>query len=243
MAKSKVLMRVASKSNSDRSQDVPEPTARPRTAGGERGLFRRLRLGRMFLGLGSSPSQSTNQLSDTSAGVSVGGTDTTGLDFSTTSADRTSAGIDNCADPRELPPLHRLFRTSSAQFQQKSSDVAPESLQTINSHLTPLSQTTVPSLQSNLHSSYTQGPILRRYPAPYQARPLESRKSNYSVLSRRSSAPDITDAGYRLSRHAEPIELAEEDVLVQPFHLNELTEKVHMSEKTCYVTSDNARSV
>ncbi|KAJ2762879.1 hypothetical protein IWQ57_005696, partial [Coemansia nantahalensis] len=55
MLKTKVLIKSTKKPGGD-----ADPPARPRTAGGDRGLLRRFRLGRFFFGGGPDPDASAN---------------------------------------------------------------------------------------------------------------------------------------------------------------------------------------
>ncbi|KAJ1648676.1 hypothetical protein LPJ64_000130, partial [Coemansia asiatica] len=216
MAKSKVLMRVASKSSNDRSQESTEPAARPRTSAGEKGLLRRLRIGRMFLGLGSGAGSNQDRLpsagasTDTGTGTGTGVDAGAGLDFGTAPiASATGlAGTSGPASNREMQPLHRLFRTSSAQLRQTRDDLVSDMHQTPLPR-EPLLRSTAHGLFGVAYSSPTQSSCERegRRFAGYSAQQAEARKSHYSVLSRRSSAPDITEAVRRLSRHADTDEI------------------------------------
>ncbi|KAJ1817853.1 hypothetical protein LPJ75_001608 [Coemansia sp. RSA 2598] len=214
MAKSKVLMRVASKSSNDRNQESPEPPARPRTSAGEKGLLRRLRLGRMFLGLGSGSSPSQDRLPDAGAGAGAGvgngagagagAGSGTGLEFGTTPIASAAglAGTGRPAGNREMQPLHRLFRTGSAQLREKQGDLVSDTHQTLvfgESRLRPPAHGLCGAAHSPLAQSSPEG---RRF-AAYSSQQAEARKSHYSVLSRRSSAPDIAEAVRRLSRYAD----------------------------------------
>ncbi|KAJ2808037.1 hypothetical protein H4R20_001027 [Coemansia guatemalensis] len=140
MAKSKILVKVAAKHAT--SPDHSEPSARPRTAGGERGLLRRFRLGRILFGAGPD------------------------------------AGA-----PARRDGLH-IFRTNSVQAP------APD--------LPHMSMS--PSIAGAQTLPLSPHQRAMRVPAENCA---DTRKSHYSMLSRRSSAPDVTEITRRLSRHVE----------------------------------------
>ncbi|KAJ2077250.1 hypothetical protein H4R24_005242 [Coemansia sp. RSA 988] len=140
MAKSKILVKAAVKSAA--SPDHPEPSARPRTAGGERGLLRRFRLGRILFGPGPD------------------------------------AGAHARRDG-----LH-IFRTNSVQAPAPDLPQMSMSPSIAGTQTLPLSPRQIPM----------------RIPAENRA---DTRKSHYSMLSRRSSAPDVAEITRRLSRHVE----------------------------------------
>ncbi|KAJ2588210.1 hypothetical protein H4R99_007880, partial [Coemansia sp. RSA 1722] len=212
MAKSKVLMRVASKSSSDRNQESPEPAARPRTSAGEKGLLRRLRIGRMFLGFGSGAGSSQDRLLKASAGAGVDA----GLEFGT-SPIASAAGLAGTGGPagiREMQPLHRLFRTGSAQLRQRQDDLVSD-MHIAPVPREPLLRSTAHGLGGAAYSPPVQSSLEGPYFAAYSAQQAEARKSHYSVLSRRSSAPDIAEAARRLSQYADAGGMVPEETLKQ----------------------------
>ncbi|KAJ1731215.1 hypothetical protein LPJ61_002643 [Coemansia biformis] len=127
MLKTKVLIKTTKKSGGDAESPV-----RPRTAGGDRGLLRRFRLGRFFFG--------SNQ--DADAPVARRGT-------------------------------QHIVRTNSVQAP------APD----------------IPRMATE--------PVAQTLAFARHQNNADARKSHYSTLSRRSSAPDVAELARRLSRHVE----------------------------------------
>ncbi|PIA12787.1 hypothetical protein COEREDRAFT_83911 [Coemansia reversa NRRL 1564] len=140
MAKSKILVKAAAKPAT--GPDHPEPTARPRTAGGERGLLRRFRLGRILFGAGPD------------AGALV-----------------RRDGL-------------QIFRTNSVHAPAPDLPHMPMS----------------PSVESAQTLAHSPRRGAMRVPTENYT---DKRKSHYSMLSRRSSAPDVAEITRRLSRHTE----------------------------------------
>ncbi|KAJ2613658.1 hypothetical protein H4S08_002092 [Coemansia sp. RSA 1365] len=140
MAKSKILVKAVAKPAT--GPDHSDPTARPRTAGGERGLLRRFRLGRILFGAGPDAGALTRR-----------------------------------------DGLH-IFRTNSVQAPAPDLPHMPMS----------------PSVEDAQTIARSPHQSAIRVPTENY---VDKRKSRYSMLSRRSSAPDVAEITRRLSRHVE----------------------------------------
>ncbi|KAJ1896357.1 hypothetical protein LPJ66_004041 [Kickxella alabastrina] len=185
MAKSKVLVRTASKSNDNRDDSGLEPTVRPHTAGRERGIFRRLRLGRMLFGLGSGH----GAVPEIATGASIG----SGPEYSTVS----HSGVGSGAHARDSEPMHNLFRTSSAQPQSNKVDLLLSALA-----VQPPDDTSLHSLRGELGATnelQAVSGMQRQRIVTDAAHQFDARKSCHSLLPRRSSAPDVAEIVRRLS--------------------------------------------
>ncbi|KAI7834640.1 hypothetical protein BX661DRAFT_2582 [Kickxella alabastrina] len=187
MAKSKVLVRTASKSNDNRDDSGLEPTVRPHTAGRERGIFRRLRLGRMLFGLGSGH----GAVPEIAAGASIG----PGPEYSTISHSGVGSGAGTHV--RDSEPMHNLFRTSSAQPQSNKVDLLLSVLA-----VQPPDDTSLHSLRGELGATDELQAVSGMQPQHIVtdvAHQFDARKSHHSFLPRRSSAPDVAEIVRRLS--------------------------------------------
>ncbi|KAJ2678258.1 hypothetical protein GGI25_002430 [Coemansia spiralis] len=179
MAKSKLLVKTALKSTSVRGDNEPEPAPavlRPQTAGGERGLLRRLRFGRLFFGLGSTPS----------AASSIG------------SVNDVSAGVGSPLTSQQLlHPKSARLSGSETDLLARSSRLVPVPMQPAESY-----QTDHAELPSSGIQTIT---VIQRRNMQIHAPQLSESNSNprFSVLSKRSSAPDIVELGRQLSRCTE----------------------------------------
>ncbi|KAJ1799813.1 hypothetical protein LPJ59_001566 [Coemansia sp. RSA 2399] len=175
MVKSR-LLKSALKSNTSVTSNEPDPsTLRPRTAGGEKGLLRRLRIGRIFFGLGSGPSSSADSgnVYGAGAGSSLGI-----QQYSYPQSARMSGSESDLLARSSRPaPVPLLPGTEPRRFAHK--DPPSEGMQTIS------------AIQRH-HNNHIP-----------QAIPSEAQKNRFSVMSRRSSAPDIVKLARQLSRCTE----------------------------------------
>ncbi|KAI8323960.1 hypothetical protein GQ54DRAFT_84774 [Martensiomyces pterosporus] len=142
---------------------------RPRTAGGDRGILRRLRLGRIF-GFSHGIEANTASSPSDGAGADAGMAFKAQGIFRTNSVQTPTTENDLLAGAAQLPPPllpAGMFPHASVD---RDRDQMPQTLNT---------------------AQYMQN-----------GDPADARKSRYSILSRRSSAPDVTDIARRLSRYS-----------------------------------------
>ncbi|KAJ2000637.1 hypothetical protein H4R26_004521 [Coemansia thaxteri] len=183
MAKSKLLTRATPKQATNGSEFDADSgsAARPRTAGGERGILQRLRIGRLFFGLGSG------------SGYSNPG-------FASASAEDASAGTGFGV---AMPHSARCnFRTSSDHSLATTGDLLPSALHTSSMSflIGAPPQTTAHDECAVGNGTQTISYLHRQHVGSFVPQAAANRMSRYSMMSRRLSAPDGTEVARRLSR-------------------------------------------
>ncbi|KAJ2502606.1 hypothetical protein GGI11_007705, partial [Coemansia sp. RSA 2049] len=176
MAKSR-LLKTALKSNAPGTSNESEPpTLRPRTAGGEKGLLRRLRIGRLFFGLGLGPSSPVESNSGFGFDAAAGSSLTT----------------------------QQYSHPKSARMSGSESDLLARSSRLTPMPLLPTEQHR-PGHADNLYDGMQTISVIRRHKDSRvsQANPSETQQGRFSIVSRRSSAPDISELAQQLGRRIE----------------------------------------
>ncbi|KAJ2210695.1 hypothetical protein EV179_006053 [Coemansia sp. RSA 487] len=170
MVKSKLLKSALKSNTAVTSNDSDPSTLRPRTAGGEKGLLRRLRIGRIFFGLGSGSSPSVDSSNGFGAGAG------------------SSLGIQQFSYPQSA-----RMSGSESDLLARSSRLVPVPLPAAGPHRFAHNDSPSEGMQ-------TISAVRRRHNnhAP-QANSSEAQKSRFSAMSRRSSAPDIVELSRQLN--------------------------------------------
>ncbi|KAJ2719003.1 hypothetical protein GGI07_005474 [Coemansia sp. Benny D115] len=252
MAKSKVLLRTASRVNgvrddaaaADAAATASDTPARPRTAHGERGILRRLRIGRMFFGLGSTSATvpempgSAGAASGPSAAAAAAATH---HEFATSPVG--GAAATKPADGAQA--LHRLFRASSAQLHAHTGDLglsggavqmqrlADAPVSHVRAEGVDNGDACEPSQTLIATHQQQQQPLPRPRVVTHNPAHAEVRKSHYSVLSRRSSAPDVAEFSRRHSRYAVTDDAVHDgDASSQLSHMNASLDCLYEEDKT-----------